>query len=804
MISYLIKSGLCLAILLAFYYLVLEREKMHQFNRFYLLGSILFSFIAPLMIIYVEATPEVIFPIEETGIAENNERFLANEQGIITSNSFDYSFYLLSLYIAISSLLFVRFLVNFVGIVQKIRSNIVLEFEKAKLVLVQDKILPHTFWNYIFINQDDYELKKVETELFTHELTHVTQRHTIDVLIVELLHIALWFNPFFYPLKKAIQLNHEFLADDNVIASHQDIPKYQYLLLDKATWKNKYYLASNLNYSLTKKRLLMMKTQNSKSTILLKKLAIVPLLGGLVFLFADRVEAQTTKKTPEVIEVQSIENGATDAQMKEYAILLQESEKKKMYKQQEVVRMRYIHSLMSEKQQKSVQDINEILPPLPPPAKSMNRKISSKKYEELKDKKKFAVWIDGKVIDNKELNQYKASDFVSHFGSFVHKNARSKKFPQEYQYSLYTQSHVDKLQREYEIEQKRIPPPIPMKIKVVEVEDKLPPPPPRKSNHVSKPYPISKATYEKIKNAKKYVVWIDGKKVDNKVLDKYSASDFTSHVIVKPVSTSKNTSSKTHYKLMTKEYYEKYQKKYKEVPPPPKPVKIEVVQASKALMDEYKKFAAFFTSEKKNKVIKEKDYKRIQEIYKSMSPAQKKSVKHYREYIPPPPPRKIKEVKVKKAPKKKIKIKETLSPKGDLEIKEEIEEIEEREEEIEIREKIEIKEVPEGVEEEEIEIREVPHTEEEEEVEIHRERKHKEAKHKEHKYEEKHKGRKHAEHFKEDYKSLVKEGAKFYLNGKKVSAKKIKKYFFEKKDDVQTIDVVKMKNKVPKVKLKTK
>lgn len=59
MILYLVKSGLCLAILLAFYYLVLEREKMHQFNRFYLLGSVLFSFLAPSYIIYIE-TKETI------------------------------------------------------------------------------------------------------------------------------------------------------------------------------------------------------------------------------------------------------------------------------------------------------------------------------------------------------------------------------------------------------------------------------------------------------------------------------------------------------------------------------------------------------------------------------------------------------------------------------------------------------------------------------------------------------------------------------------------------------------------------
>ncbi len=53
MITYFLKSFICLALLLVFYHLVLEREKMHQFNRFYLLGSILFSFVAPLYNIYI-------------------------------------------------------------------------------------------------------------------------------------------------------------------------------------------------------------------------------------------------------------------------------------------------------------------------------------------------------------------------------------------------------------------------------------------------------------------------------------------------------------------------------------------------------------------------------------------------------------------------------------------------------------------------------------------------------------------------------------------------------------------------------
>jgi beta-lactamase regulating signal transducer with metallopeptidase domain len=365
MIAYLIKSGLCLALLLAFYYWVLEREKMHQFNRFYLLGSILFSFIVPFAVIYVEAAP-VLVEEAAAAITQKNQPFIT--QGTADETSLGWSHYLFIVYTFVSLLMLTRFVKSLGDILLKIKRNEIVPYQKAKIVLVNDRILPHTFWNYIFINKEDFQKENIEKELFTHELTHVTQKHTVDVLIVEALQVVLWFNPFFYPLKKAIQLNHEFLADDKVIASHNDIPKYQYLLLDKAAWKNKYYLASNLNYSLTKKRLLMMKTPNSKSTLLWKKLAIVPLMGGLIFLFADRVEAQTKKKKPEVIEIVETSKGASKRQMELYQNFIKTSKKTKKYKMEDVILMRKIYRQMTEKQKKSVTNLNDLVPP--PPSRS--------------------------------------------------------------------------------------------------------------------------------------------------------------------------------------------------------------------------------------------------------------------------------------------------------------------------------------------------------------------------------------------------------------------------------------------------
>ena len=434
MIAYLLKSATCLALLLAFYHFVLEKEKMHNFNRYYLLGSIVFSFLAPLYIIYIKVTP-VILETTESIISYSPTNLSTSE--IIYEEPMNYMQIFISIYLLISCVLLIRFGKNLYQIIHKIRKNTKIDFQKAKLILVDDKILPHTFWNYIFINKKDYENQKIEQELFTHELTHVTQKHTLDVLILELIQVVFWINPFFILLKKAIQLNHEFLADETVINQHKNTFQYQHLLLNKAAWKNEYYLASNLNYSLTKKRLEMMTTQSSKTKILLKKLAVIPLLVGFIFLFAERVEAQEKQEIIETVveqpkNVQKSNKKLTKEQL--YRDFTHQNSFMTIEKNGKKISKKY--SEMSRSERDNLKTFSLSL-------KTKKKVPTQKLIEDLKDSKKYAIWIDEKVVSNATLNNYNASDFSNYFVSFVHKNARSKRFPQNYQASLSTNKHYE-------------------------------------------------------------------------------------------------------------------------------------------------------------------------------------------------------------------------------------------------------------------------------------------------------------------------------------------------------------------------
>lgn len=129
-----------------------------------------------------------------------------------------------------------------------------------------------------------------------------------------------------------------------------------------------------------------MKTPSSKRSMLLKKLALLPLLVGFVFVFANRVEAQTKKK-PVVIEIKENKTSATRAQMKEYTSILDNALKTKDIDMKEVKRLRYLYSLMSDKQKKAVKDFRKVIPPPPPPKEIVIKEV--KKAKAPKDKKKM-------------------------------------------------------------------------------------------------------------------------------------------------------------------------------------------------------------------------------------------------------------------------------------------------------------------------------------------------------------------------------------------------------------------------------
>ena len=440
MIAILIKSTLCMLLLLVVYKLFLEKEKMHQFNRFFLLFSLVISLATPFVTIevYEEISTNPIshqMLVEETTIAPSS---------IIIEQSVNYLPFIWSIYGIISLVFIIRFLKNFNQIKKRIKSNLKINTEEATLVLIPEKILPHTFLNYIFINKSDFENRNIEEELYTHELTHVRQRHTLDVLFVEVLKTIFWFNPILILYKKAIQLNHEFLADEKVVSSY-NISFYQKLLLEKASWKNNYHLVSNLNFLVTKKRLIMMTKTTSNNTAVIKKLILAPILVGIIYFTCTKTIAQEKKVSLAKAEVNRDIKAVDDKEKRRatyFAGVRFIIYDKGVQTKDGLIKGKIVFDKIYE--EFTPEDKERCKAFLFTQDGFKKNAPSQKEFEDFKNSKKYAIWVDGKNVKNSALNKYKPSDIAYFSGSVILKNAKTKKHPQPFQYLFFTQDHFDK------------------------------------------------------------------------------------------------------------------------------------------------------------------------------------------------------------------------------------------------------------------------------------------------------------------------------------------------------------------------
>lgn len=307
MTTYIIKTILCSATLYLIYYLLLEKEKIHRFNRFYLVFSVIFSFIAPLIRLKTYIVERIIpEPLYLPGNTFQSSTFQSSgfRQTISSGNDYlTFTNFLLIVYISVTAFLFYRFIINILTIYFKIRKNKKVPFQGAQLVLTDANNDPHSFLNYIFINNLDFERGVIENEIFSHELAHIRQKHSLDILFIELITIFAWVNPSLYLYRNAIQLNHEFLADDYVVETIPYKHDYQLLLLDKARKPSMFVLSSSFNYLQTKKRIIMMSKITSLRMAILKKIALIPVVVAIALLFSSKTAAQDIDKDAVVAPV---------------------------------------------------------------------------------------------------------------------------------------------------------------------------------------------------------------------------------------------------------------------------------------------------------------------------------------------------------------------------------------------------------------------------------------------------------------------------------------------------------------------
>jgi N-acetylmuramoyl-L-alanine amidase len=289
MISYFIYTIISLGCSYAVYVLLLRKQKTFQFNRFFLIGSLLLCLVAPFLEFEMfNAVPKIAeLPIqkitESMVVPQHIEAVTFRDVETINESQKSPLFYM---YLTVAIFLVFRFFKNIFQLFRLTRQSYE-PFGKLKLIKHQDSEMVSSFFNYLFINEKYNKENKAYFNIIKHETVHFEERHTLDIILVELLICVFWFNPFIWLYKKAILQNHEYIADHKTISSGIDIEDYSNTIINLGQKEYRVPLTSGFNFIQIKNRIIML--HQSKSSVLNRTLKItsVILLFSGIFAFSS-------------------------------------------------------------------------------------------------------------------------------------------------------------------------------------------------------------------------------------------------------------------------------------------------------------------------------------------------------------------------------------------------------------------------------------------------------------------------------------------------------------------------------------
>ncbi len=294
---FLINSSVCLFIMWLAYKLLLENTSWHGFKRFYLIGALIISVLIPFIVVET-----IVIPIEETTFMDYDLNTL---ETVIEKPAFEVNWFyvMLGVYAVGFGIMLWRFIKN-LNSFRIQQEDEVSSYKAYQLILRNQITIPHSFLKRIFIAKKDHESKKIPSVVLEHEKAHLDQKHSLDILFIELLIMLLWFNPLLYIIRYSMKLNHEFLADQSVINQGVSTTEYQQILLDHATTSYQQAMANTFTFPIIKKRFHIMKIQTSHTSLLLRSLALIPVLA-LLIISCGKEETQFIE-VEEIIEIEEV------------------------------------------------------------------------------------------------------------------------------------------------------------------------------------------------------------------------------------------------------------------------------------------------------------------------------------------------------------------------------------------------------------------------------------------------------------------------------------------------------------------
>ncbi|SDH88049.1 M56 family metallopeptidase [Myroides phaeus] len=314
---YIVKVNMLLSIVYLFYIAVLRKETFVKSNRQYFLIGIISSFLLPLITV-----TKTVYVEQQTVDLSNLTDFIENEELITEPISFWSQFtvekQLFTVYLVITAVFLAWFITKSYRLCAHIR-----KLNRSSLgnnVLVDDKTNEaYSFWKWVVLPRNYEAIDRLDVVL-EHEYIHVKQKHSIDILLIELVKTIFWFNPLLILLQKAINLNLEYIVDQEV-SKRVDIYDYQMTLVQFEYNKiQPMTMVNSFSTSDLKKRVLMLNTQKSTIMKKLKFVMITPVVAGFFFFFQFSVKAKVLEKSSIDILESTFEESKNEELLKSYDI----------------------------------------------------------------------------------------------------------------------------------------------------------------------------------------------------------------------------------------------------------------------------------------------------------------------------------------------------------------------------------------------------------------------------------------------------------------------------------------------------
>lgn len=302
---YFLKINAGIALFYAFYRLFFYKDTFFHWRRIALLGFFILSLVYPLMNLqeWIKEQEPMVAMVDLYATA------VLPEYSVEATPATDWNSIILSttgyLYWGGVALLSLRFLIQLASIIRLHINSRTTKIQGVRVHLLKEKGGPFSFFHWIFVHPDAHTEQELG-EIFTHELTHARQYHSVDVIFSEMMCIVCWFNPFAWLMKREVRNNLEYMADNRVIQTGHDYQSYQFHLLGLAHQKAAANLSNSFNVLPLKNRIKMMNKKRTKEIGRTKYLMFLPMAALLMIISNIEAVARTTKSIAREV-IQTVE-----------------------------------------------------------------------------------------------------------------------------------------------------------------------------------------------------------------------------------------------------------------------------------------------------------------------------------------------------------------------------------------------------------------------------------------------------------------------------------------------------------------